>query len=404
MTDTVLDIVTSALRKIGVLAEGETASAAQGTDALGDLNSLIDSNATDRLQIYTTKRVAFPLRDGVQDYLLGLGPDQQVDTADGFDSNWSGAPPDWTATTSGAGQVLDDTVTAQAGGRSVNMIASSGAASIYRDFVVPAGSSVTIGAWLLASFTSTGFVRVTNQETGSTLTTAGGWDPAASTDVFECDAGVAFVQHSKTFNVESAAIVGAAFCALRVTLRCAATNFDCWFDTFTFNTTGVAAGIERPIYIDRVNVVDTANSTLEMPLQGPMTDMAWEGLRQKDLTSTLPYGCYYNPTFPYGTLSFWPVPDSSTLEAAIYVPAQVQQFATLNDTFSLPPGYKRMLTTNLALELAPEYGAKPSQLLMMQARDAMDTVKRANVRMVDLKFDAGSLCGSSRPWYDIRLG
>ena len=124
---------------------------------------------------------------------------------------------------------------------------------------------------------------------------------------------------------------------------------------------------------------------MELPLT-PLTDAGWRGIGLKTLTSVLPSSAYYNPTFPYGNVQIWPVPTSSTLIGVLYAPTAMTAFA-LVDTISLPPGYRRFLTTNLALELCPAFDVFPTPLLVKQAMDAKAAIERANMRLVDLSVD-----------------
>jgi len=53
------DIINSALRLIGLLAEGETPSPETSQDALSAMNQMIDSWNTERLMIYNTQDQVF---------------------------------------------------------------------------------------------------------------------------------------------------------------------------------------------------------------------------------------------------------------------------------------------------------------------------------------------------------
>lgn len=75
----VREIVRSALQKIGVLAEGETPSAAQGADALSALNDMLGLWSLDRLLVHSRVRETFPLVAGQQSYTMG--PDGDFDTS-----------------------------------------------------------------------------------------------------------------------------------------------------------------------------------------------------------------------------------------------------------------------------------------------------------------------------------
>lgn len=59
MSTTAGDQINAALRLLGVLAEGETTSAAASQDALGALNQMIDSWNTERLAVYSTQDQVF---------------------------------------------------------------------------------------------------------------------------------------------------------------------------------------------------------------------------------------------------------------------------------------------------------------------------------------------------------
>jgi hypothetical protein len=168
------------------------------------------------------------------------------------------------------------------------------------------------------------------------------------------------------------------------------TTFTITSGTQNYNIVGLGGG-PRPVYIDHVNFVDTSQTpNLERQMQ-PLTEDAWSIVPLKGLTAPFPTSWYYNPTFPTGTLSLWPVPTSSSLQGALYAPQPVGAFVTLQDAISLPPGYERMIVKNLAVELAPSYERVVDPLLMMQAADSKADVKRSNRRLMDLSLDAAAL-------------
>ena len=159
--------------------------------------------------------------------------------------------------------------------------------------------------------------------------------------------------------------------------------------------TGATVSIPRPLFIEHVNFQDTSfDPDLEMPLMS-LTDDAYAAIPQKALTNTYPTCWYYNPTFttvsPYGTLTFWPVPTSSTIEGVIYAATQLSEASSTSDTFLMPPGYKRMLRTNLALELAAPFEKEPSAALVNMANESKVLVQRENVRLMDLSVDTATL-------------
>ena len=155
--------------------------------------------------------------------------------------------------------------------------------------------------------------------------------------------------------------------------------------------TGVTVNVARPVYVEHVSYLDTTLSpNQEIPL-GELTDAGYQQTSVKALTGSAPTSFYYNPTYPTGTISLFPVPTSSTLQGVLYSPVAVARFAATSDTVALPPGYEEMIVTSLALRLATPYGRQPDPMLLDRQREARAIVKRSNWRPADLSFDAGSL-------------
>src|SRR5271154_2295927 len=78
-----LDIISSALRLIGVLAAGETAPGYQANLALQTLNQMVDSMSAQKLMIWSILRNVYTLTAGIQTYQLG--PSTPVTTASTLD-------------------------------------------------------------------------------------------------------------------------------------------------------------------------------------------------------------------------------------------------------------------------------------------------------------------------------
>jgi hypothetical protein len=155
--------------------------------------------------------------------------------------------------------------------------------------------------------------------------------------------------------------------------------------TYTIGPGG-DCNIARPVFVSDLNFIDTTQDPdLEMGLSSLTTD-AWSRIPQKGLTSTYPTSYYYNPTYPLASVTFWMIPTSSALQGVIYTPTAVTELG-LNDTINLPPGYRRFLRDNLAVELAPEFDLQPSQSLVMSAMESKANIKRANITPRDLYVD-----------------
>ena len=163
--------------------------------------------------------------------------------------------------------------------------------------------------------------------------------------------------------------------------------------TYTVGTSGTV-NIARPVFIDTVKFQDTSPTLTTEYQISPLTDAAYEGLVLKTLTSPFPSAYWYNPTFPTGTLVLWPTPTSATLQGVIYAATAVTAFAALTTTVSLPPGYEELIVTGLALRLATPYARQVDPSLRERFMEARAIVKRANARLMDLRFESAALVGN----------
>lgn len=153
--------------------------------------------------------------------------------------------------------------------------------------------------------------------------------------------------------------------------------------TYTIGS-GATFNQARPIWIDRVGILDTANSERQIPI---VTDGEWARIPDKATQGT-PALAHYNPTYANGVLSLYPVPDSSTLDVVLYWPsASVTSVAALTTALSIPPGYGRMFTYALARELAILFGKSVDPRIEQIADESMAAIKRANIRPEVLTFD-----------------
>ncbi len=125
---------------------------------------------------------------------------------------------------------------------------------------------------------------------------------------------------------------------------------------YTIGTGGVL-NTSRPLKIEAAGIITPDGLRHEMKIIG-VTD--WGKIEEKTLTGKLPKVLYNDNAFPLATLNVWPVPNATggAPTLALYLWLQLQQFATIGDTFAMPPPYFRALTYALAIDLAPEYGSQ----------------------------------------------
>ena len=67
------DIIKRALRLIGALAQGETPTTNQTTEAAAALNGLVKAWQADGMPLWAIKSYDIPLTSGIKDYSIGLG-------------------------------------------------------------------------------------------------------------------------------------------------------------------------------------------------------------------------------------------------------------------------------------------------------------------------------------------
>lgn len=118
-------------------------------------------------------------------------------------------------------------------------------------------------------------------------------------------------------------------------------------------------------------------------------------------TAGRPTRLWYNPTAPLGTIYVWMTP--SAIEALwltsikpFTVPAALAN--KLFDDYEIPNNYHNALKWNLALEIAPEYGKPPSQVIIARAQEtkgkieSLNAARRVNPVNIDI-LTRGSIAG-----------
>ena len=162
-------------------------------------------------------------------------------------------------------------------------------------------------------------------------------------------------------------------------------------------TIGTGGNINRarPTSIDRASVLLTSlDPDVEVPIE-VLSQQKWEDLSVKPLTSTIPTAIYYNPTYPLGTVHVYPIGTDATISLVLYIEEPLTSLALLATVLAFPPGYQRMLEYQLALELAPGYKVQVDPLIMKAAQESIASVKRKNLRVPELRCDAGAIMNSS---------
>lgn len=131
-----------------------------------------------------------------------------------------------------------------------------------------------------------------------------------------------------------------------------------------FNTT-------RPISIVEAHIT---NGTTDWSL-ALIPDEVYQAISDKD-TQSIPTMLNFNNGYPSATIYLWPTPSSSSDTLTITSEKPLVTLA-LSDTISLPPGWERALTYNLAVEIAPEYGVQVDPLIVKTAMESKGLIALA---------------------------
>lgn len=146
-------------------------------------------------------------------------------------------------------------------------------------------------------------------------------------------------------------------------------------------TIGEAGGEDvdaaRPIEVQAGSFVRDDNSH-DHPLTILRSRQDYDGLVRKSTASDYPRAVFYDPTYPSGTLHYYTVP-SQAWTAYLNVPAVLSQFSGLTTAYSFPPGYRRALRTNGAVEMASMFDVEPRASLVRAARTSLLEIKRHNL-------------------------
>lgn len=135
----------------------------------------------------------------------------------------------------------------------------------------------------------------------------------------------------------------------------------------------------RPQKIEDINWSQTSGTTtVQLPIE-IITQDQWAAIQSKTITSSLPTRMWPQYLYPYMKMNFWPVPSASGT-VVVWSWKPLSAVATLGTTVALAPGYEDMLTYNLAIRLAPEYGKTPSEIVLALAISSKADVKRMNTQ------------------------
>lgn len=151
----------------------------------------------------------------------------------------------------------------------------------------------------------------------------------------------------------------------------------------------------RPVRIDAAYVIyQTVSYKVTM-----FTDQQYAGINLKTQAGPYPICLYYAADMDVGHLWPWPICDNDDTELHVITWTPMISFASLTDSYNLPPGWYDALCFHLAIAMCPEYQSPVTPDLMKLATNAKKGIKMVNNATPVSTFDSTVL---GPPYYDWR--
>lgn len=152
-----------------------------------------------------------------------------------------------------------------------------------------------------------------------------------------------------------------------------------------------------PTRIEKVqmNYTSAGSPMINLPIEIINLDQ-YQQFTVPDTASTIPMWVYPDDSYPLRNLYFYTVP-SIVNTVDIFTWSQLTQFVSIDDDIVFPPGYELALRSNLALQLAPEYGiAQINPIVAAMAQDSKAKIKSFNIKTPLMTVDSALIsCGST---------
>jgi len=120
--------------------------------------------------------------------------------------------------------------------------------------------------------------------------------------------------------------------------------------------------------------------TIDYPIDIFYADQ-YANIGLKSLQTFWPTVLYYDPAFPLGVITFYPIPAAAG-ELHVQVDMPFSAFSAVTDLLSFPPSYADGLVYALGKRLAPEYGRTLSAEFMDDWRRTENALAKVNHRPV----------------------
>lgn len=110
-----------------------------------------------------------------------------------------------------------------------------------------------------------------------------------------------------------------------------------------------------------------------------VTESEFESISLKDTGGSGELWATYDNAYPTATIRFYPKPSAGDV-LRLLSEKPLTSFATTATAVDLPPGTNRALRSNLAIDMAPEYGVDPSAAVVRIAGESLGAIRLASAK------------------------
>jgi hypothetical protein len=129
----------------------------------------------------------------------------------------------------------------------------------------------------------------------------------------------------------------------------------------------------RPVAISSMRV---SLSGIDYPVN-MIDEQTWNAITFKQ-ASSIPLNCFYDATFPDGSLNFYPVPYGAfTCYVDCQAPLSTVTLAMATD-LTLPEGYESAIVAGLAVDISPSFGKQATPAMLEEMKQTRAVLKRTN--------------------------
>lgn len=142
-------------------------------------------------------------------------------------------------------------------------------------------------------------------------------------------------------------------------------------------------------------------TTVDFPIQIVGED-DYAAVRLKTLQTAYPQYLYCDYAYPLAALYFYPVSTGGTV--TLWSEKPLPEYLLTSTIVSLPPGYRRAIEFNLAVDLAPEFQVSAGPDVQKIAVESLAAVKVKNTRTPTMQVDMGLMRTGQRRYNVYRNG